>query len=493
MKQEILSINNLQAHYGQQQVLKGIDFQLNSGQLVAITGASGIGKSSFIEAILGNLHGKMQLSVDQMFLLNQEWANLPIHKRQQYYRQEIGVIFQNVLASLDPVYTIRQQLKEIMIEASEARIEQLLTSVKLDTKILNCYPHELSGGMLQRVGFALALANRPSLVIADEAYNAMDVVLQREMMTMLKAYIATHSASAIVVTHNIALAQQFCDKIYTIVDGRLNSFQPNVVASKIMVEQLFLSTEPLFEIQQLCKQYENQIIALNQINLVLNERQFIGIVGQSGSGKTTLAKILAKLTSFDSGEIRYRGQVNSYPAKQEYYKEVQYIFQNSHESFAPYQTILESLEEPLRFLHGISAKKERIRQIEELFDWLSMDKAWLDKVPSQLSGGQCQRCAIVRALLAQPKCLICDEITSSLDIDNQRLMMRALKKIQQQKQMTIILISHQISLLQEYCNQFVVMKEGSIMDVFDNDGRANDTLSDYTKQLWKMGTMTTTK
>lgn len=483
--EHILSIKNLKANYQQHEVLKGIDFQLPAGKLIAITGTSGIGKSSFIEAILGNLRGEMEISVEKMTFLNQDWANLSMSERQRFYRQNIGVIFQNVLASLDPVYTIGQQLEEILLDAHPSKIEQLMTSVRLELKTLNCYPHELSGGMLQRVGFALALANNPRVVIADEAYNAMDVVLQVEMMEMLKDYIAEQQASGIIVTHNLALAQQFCDEMYTIEDGRLEVLVPSELVSSPIVEPFSGVTQPLFEIQQLSKQYENQIIALNSIDLVLYEQQFTGIVGQSGSGKTTLAKILARLTPSDSGAIRYRGQLQNYPAKQEYYKEVQYIFQNSQESFHPQQTILESLEEPLRFLRGISSKHERVRQIEEIFDWLSLAKDWLNQLPAQLSGGQCQRCAIVRALLVQPKCLICDEITSSLDIENQRLMMRALRKIQQEKQMTVIVISHQISLLQEYCDQFVVMKEGKIVERFENTGKSVEGLSDYTKELWQ--------
>ena len=208
---------------------------------------------------------------------------------------------------------------------------------------------------------------------------------------------------------------------------------------------------------------------LQNLTLDIPKYEVTGIIGHSGAGKTTLAKIL-------SGFIPYEGNIKIEEKelrevltheKQSYYRRVQYLFQNSLLAFNPNQTILKSLEEPLRFIRKIKKRPERIQMIQDLFTSLDLELDWLEKYPYQLSGGQCQRCAIARAILAQPECLICDEITSSLDDVNQDKVIKVLQKVQEETNMTIVLISHNQSLIEAICSTVIVLNEGQLMETID--------------------------
>ena len=211
-------------------------------------------------------------------------------------------------------------------------------------------------------------------------------------------------------------------------------------------------------------------VILQNLTLDILKYEVTGIIGPSGAGKTTLAKILSGFIPYE-GRIKIEGkelrEVLAHE-KQSYYRRVQYLFQNSLLSFNPNQTIMKSLEEPLRFMRKIKNKTERIQMIQELFNSLELELDWLEKYPYQLSGGQCQRCAIARAILARSECLICDEITSSLDDANQEKVIQVLQKVQEETNMTIVLISHNQSLIEAICSNVIVLTEGQLMDAFNS-------------------------
>ena len=469
MGQTIFEVKQLNASYGQEVVLKDLNFFIKEGEVIGIIGESGIGKSTFLECLLGNIHQKVMMNAAEMMFLEENWLTLSSKKRREYLRQDIGIIFQNGQHSLDPLFTIGQQLEELMVQPNYQAMIEALKMVQLEEKVIQLYPHELSGGMLQRVMIAMAFINQPKLIITDEPFSALDAPLQMEMMQLILNLAKQYYTATIMVTHQCELAYQFCTKVLTLEEGHF--------VEKIEVEQEKYSfvrehgeqKEVFFQLKNVSNHYKDEDVILQNLTLDIPKYEVTGIIGHSGAGKTTLAKILSGFIPYE-GSIEIEGkELRELFAqeKQSYYRRVQYLFQNSLLSFNPNQTILKSLEEPLRFMRKIKNKRERIQMIQELFTTLELEFEWLEKYPHQLSGGQCQRCAIARAILSRPECLICDEITSSLDDANQEKVIQVLQKVQKETNMTIVLISHNQSLIEAFCSNVIVLTEGKLMENID--------------------------
>ena len=469
MGKTIFEVKQLNASYGQEVVLKDLDFSIEEGEVIGIIGESGIGKSTFLECILGNIHQKVMMNASEMKFLEENWLTLSSKKRREYLRQDIGIIFQNGQYSLDPLFTIGQQLEELTVQPNHQTMIETLKMVQLEEKVLQLFPHELSGGMLQRVMIVMAFINQPKLMIADEPFSALDTPLQMEMMQLIVNLAKQYHTATIMVTHQRELAYQFCTKVLTLEEGHFVEKRELLQEKCSFVREHGEQKEVFFQLKNVSNHYKDEDVILQNLTLDIPKYEVTGIIGHSGAGKTTLAKIL-------SGFIPYEGNIKieekelrellAYE-KQSYYRRVQYLFQNSLLSFNPNQTILKSLEEPLRFMRRIKSHPERIRMIQELFTSLELELAWLEKYPHQLSGGQCQRCAIARAILAQPECLICDEITSSLDDANQEKVIQVLQKIQEETNMTILFISHNQSLIESICSNVIVLTEGRLMEKID--------------------------
>ena len=465
----VFDVKQLNASYGEELVLKNLDFSIAEGEVIGIIGESGIGKSTFLECILGNIHQKVIMNATKMKFLEENWLNLESKKRREHLRQDIGIIFQNGQHSLDPLFTIGQQLKELMVQPEPQKIIETLKMVQLEEKVLHLYPHELSGGMLQRVMIAMAFINQPKLIIADEPFSALDAPLQMEMMQLIVTVATQYQTATIMVTHQQELAYQCCTKVLTLEEGHFVEKEEAPQERIPFVRDTTVEKEVFFQLKNVSNHYQSNDAILQSVTVDIPKYEVTGIIGHSGAGKTTLAKIL-------SGFIPYEGNIKieekelrellAYE-KQSYYRRVQYLFQNSLLSFNPNQTILKSLEEPLRFMRRIKSHPERIRMIQELFTSLELELAWLEKYPHQLSGGQCQRCAIARAILAQPECLICDEITSSLDDANQEKVIKVLHKVQEETNMTILFISHNQSLIESFCSNVIVLNEGRLIEKID--------------------------
>ena len=464
----VFCVKQLNSSYGDELFLKNLDFSIAESEVIGIIGESGIGKSTFLECILGNIHQKVIMNATEMKFLDENWLNLESKKRREYLRQDIGIIFQNGQHSLDPLFTIGQQLKELMVQPEPQKIIETLKIVQLEEKVLHLYPHELSGGMLQRVMIAMAFINQPKLIIADEPFSALDAPLQMEMMQLIVTVATQYQTATIMVTHQQELAYQCCTKVLTLEEGHFVEKEEAPQERIPFVRDTTVEKEVFFQLKNVSNHYQSNDAILQSVTVDIPKYEVTGIMGHSGAGKTTLAKILSGFIPYE-GSIEIEGkelrELLAYE-KQSYYRRVQYLFQNSLLSFNPNQTILKSLEEPLRFMRRIKSHTERIRMIQELFTRLELELAWLEKYPHQLSGGQCQRCAIARAILAQPECLICDEITSSLDDANQEKVIKVLHKVQEETNMTILFISHNQSLIESICSNVIVLNEGRLMETF---------------------------
>ena len=464
MGKTFFEVKQLKASYRQEVILKNLDFSIKEGEVIGIIGESGIGKSTFLECLLGNIHQKVMMSASEMKFLEENWLTLSSKRRREYLRQDIGIIFQNGQHSLDPLFTIGQQLEEIMLEANPQKIIETLKMVQLKETVLHLYPHELSGGMLQRVMIAMAFINQPKLILADEPFSALDVPLQ--MVQLIVHLAKQYSTATIMVTHQRELAYKFCTKVLTLEEGKLVAQKKDSLKTFNFNRLSNEKKETFFQLKNVTSHYKNENLILKNLTFDIPKYEVTGIIGHSGAGKTTLARILSGFIPYE-GHILIEGkELREVLAqeKQGYYRRVQYLFQNSLLSFNPNQTVLKSLEEPLRFVRKIKDRPERIQMIEELFLKLELELDWLNKYPHQLSGGQCQRCAIARAIFAQPECLICDEITSSLDEANQEKVIQVLQKVQEETNMTIVLISHNQLLIEAICSTVVALKEGQFIE-----------------------------
>lgn len=469
MEKTIFDVKQLNASYGEELVLKNLDFSIVEGEVIGIIGESGIGKSTFLECILGNIHQKVIMNATKMKFLEENWLNLDSKKRREYLRQDIGIIFQNGQHSLDPLFTIGQQLKELMVQPEPQKIIETLKMVQLEEKVLHLYPHELSGGMLQRVMIAMAFINQPKLIIADEPFSALDAPLQKEMVQLIVNLAKQYDTATIMVTHQRELAYQFCTKVLTLEEGYFVEKEEKVEEKISIVRDRGDQKEVFFQLKNVSNHYKDEEVILQNLTLDIPKYEVTGIIGHSGAGKTTLAKILSGFIPYE-GRIKIEGkelrEVLTHE-KQSYYQRVQYLFQNSLLAFNPNQTIVKSLEEPLRFMRKIKKRPERIQMIQDLFIKLELECDWLEKYPHQLSGGQCQRCTVARAILAQPECLICDEITSALDDANQDKVLKVLRKVQEETNMTIVFISHNQALIEAICSNVIVLNEGRLMETID--------------------------
>ena len=465
----VFDVKQLNASYGEELVLKNLDFSIVEGEVIGIIGESGIGKSTFLECILGNIHQKVIMNATKMKFLEENWLNLDSKKRREYLRQDIGIIFQNGQHSLDPLFTIGQQLKELMVQPEPQKIIETLKMVQLEEKVLHLYPHELSGGMLQRVMIAMAFINQPKLIIADEPFSSLDAPLQKEMVQLIVNLAKQYDTATIMVTHQRELAYQFCTKVLTLEEGYFVEKEEKVEEKISIVRDRGDQKEVFFQLKNVSNHYKDEEVILQNLTLDIPKYEVTGIIGHSGAGKTTLAKILSGFIPYE-GRIKIEGkelrEVLTHE-KQSYYQRVQYLFQNSLLAFNPNQTIVKSLEEPLRFMRKIKKRPERIQMIQDLFIKLELECDWLEKYPHQLSGGQCQRCAVARAILAQLECLICDEITSALDDANQDKVLKVLRKVQEETNMTIVFISHNQALIEAICSNVIVLNEGRLMETID--------------------------
>ena len=475
MEKIIFEVKQLNASYGQEVVLKDLDFSIKKGEVIGIIGESGIGKSTFLECLLGNIHQKVMMNASEMKFLEENWLTLSSKKRREYLRQDIGIIFQNGQHSLDPLFTIGQQLEELMVQPNHQTMIETLKMVQLEEKVLQLYPHELSGGMLQRVMIAMAFINQPKLIIADEPFSAFDAPLQMEMMQLIVNLAKQYDTATIMVTHQRELAYQFCTKVLTLEEGHFVDKKVVLQEKCSFVRNYGEQKEVFFQLKNVSNHYKDEVVILQNLTLDIPKYEVTGIIGHSGAGKTTLAKILSGFIPYEGSILIAGKELREVLAheKQSYYRRVQYLFQNSLLAFNPNQTIVKSLEEPLRFMRKIKSKTERIRMIQELFTSLDLELDWLEKYPLQLSGGQCQRCAIARAILAQPECLICDEITSALDDANQKKVIQVLQKIQEETNMTIVLISHNQTLIEAICSNVIVLNEGQLMETFISEDKVH--------------------
>ncbi|WP_199061940.1 ABC transporter ATP-binding protein [Serratia sp. ASV30] len=519
----LLELDNVSIAYQQgnssQRVVHNVSFTIQPGEVVALVGESGSGKTTTAQAIIGLLAENGRLEQGAIRLNGTDIADWSPRQLDAVRGAQISLIPQDPASSLNPVKTIGEQVAEIINihqrlprKRVQLRVVELLTRVGLTHPELRArqYPHELSGGMKQRVLIAIAMALRPALIIADEPTSALDVTVQKRILDLIDELRQEFGTAVLFVTHDLGVAAERADRLLVFRHGRvqeqgqtaavlqapaheytrrlfadvpsLASVAPPAIARKV---------EPAIVVNELVKDFRfagrggQAFRALDRVSFSVQRGTTHALVGESGSGKTTLARCLLGFQRPDAGQIiidgvdftRLKGE-----ALRQFRRRIQLVYQNPFASLDPAQTLYQAIEEPLLNFEPV-AKAERYRRVRELFERVALPAELLTRKPRELSGGQRQRVAIARALILQPRVLVLDEATSALDVTVQAQILRLLQQLQQELGLTYLFISHDLATVRQISHSVSVLCRGEQVDVGTTAEIFARPGSDYTRQL----------
>ena len=553
----LLSVKNLTVRFKNQQqvwvnVVQDLTFDIAAQQTVAIVGESGSGKSVSALAIMGLLPTpNSQVSTkSKLEFEGENLLTLSLHARRQHCGHDLAMIFQEPMSSLNPVFTVGSQIAEALrlqhklsAEKLKARVIELLQEVGISSAEHRyyAYPSELSGGQQQRVMIAIALACEPKLLIADEPTTALDVTIQKQIISLLTQLCERRKMSMIFITHDLALVAEVADRVIVMRHGKIReqgqlrqilhdpqdhytqallycrpridcrpmrlpvisdfidhngqAIQQNncIFSSKQRQRGLTGQEAIILEAKHLKKSFysrtglwhKEENIAVQDASFKLAKGKTLGLVGESGSGKTTIGMLLMRLQPADGGEVLIDGQdILTMNAKQfaAYQTRIQIIFQNPYASLNPRMSVGEIITEPMR-IHAIGQQEQYKSRAINLLERVGLAASAYDLYPHEFSGGQRQRIAIARCLALQPEIIICDESVSALDVSVQAQVLNLLQELQDEFGLSYIFISHDLAVIKYISDQVMVMQHGQIVEVANADQLYQHPKHPYTQQL----------
>lgn len=512
-----------------------LSYELRQGQTLAIVGESGSGKSIGSLALLGLLPENLTIRGEVQLASNLGMTALPIvnsRERNASLRavrgQRIGMVFQEPMTALNPLHTVAKQIAESLRLSSvpkkswRDRSIALLNDVNITDPAdkLKRYPHELSGGQRQRVMIAMALAQQPDILIADEPTTALDVTLQHEILELLDDLKHQHNMAMVLISHDLNLVRRYSDEVIVMRQGQTIEQgptaavfnQPQAEYTRTLIQQdfgqaLMLRTDEqsqhvtVLQVNHLQVQFpiEKSLFggtkrwfdAVKDVNMSLKKGQALGVVGESGSGKTTIALALSQLLSNQarvSGQIQINGQeISTLPKKalRAFRSQIQMVFQDPFASINPRMTVLQIVEEGL-LVQGVD-KAARQQAVMESLATVHLPIEFAQRYPHELSGGQRQRVALARALIMKPSLLILDEPTSALDSTTQVTVVKLLREIQEKLNISYVFISHDLKVVRALCQQVMVLKNGVCVEFGDAQTVFNRPQHPYAKKLLQAG------
>ena len=550
----ILIIKNLTVTYplGPQgkdelKALDQISISLNAGQITGIVGESGAGKSTIGKAILGLLDSPAKLVSGEIRFLGNSLIGLSEAQFQSLRGNQTGYIYQNPMTALNPVLTIGEQV----IEAIEANTNmrgrnareyaiQLLerADVSFAEDRLQKYPHQLSGGLCQRIVFAIAIAAKPKLIIADEPTTALDVTVQQSVLQTLIKLSQQEQIAIILITHDIGVIAETCDYVYVLRHGKhveqdetnkvlqqpRQDYTRSLMASVPLIEKRLhrfaineennledvstglqylqekqsaqdATNKPLLEVRNLSKIFitpsslfksKQSFTAVKDVNFTVQSGETVGIVGESGSGKTTIGRMILGLENITKGNIIYRGKdlklINDSNERRKHCLSMQCIFQDPYSSLNPRMSAGENIAYGLK-IHNLIDSNNAKSLAQDLMSLVGLKREDDEKLPHAFSGGERQRIGIARALGYRPDFIFCDEPTSALDVSVQANLLNLLKDLQEQFSLTLLFVSHDLAVIRQMCDRVIVMKDGEALENGSNENIFEKPKHAYTRTL----------
>ena len=540
---EILNVSNLstafQSDYGSKQALKNISFKINEGEVLALVGESGSGKTVTSLSIMGLLPNNAYIQGGNINLIDKKNNQVNIlkltdEKHNLIRGNDISMVFQEPMTCLNPTMTIGDQIVEVILnhkkisktKAVKNMIDLLgLVEIPDPTQRAREYPHQLSGGMRQRVMISIALACTPKLIIADEPTSALDVTIQAQLLQLLmklKNSIVSKT-SILFITHDLGIVRELADRVIVMYQGEIveegkvkdvfdnpkHSYTRNLIQSlpefkleerkltkkddnkqtKVNDNEIILKIENLFKEfpveKGFFKESNETVKAVQDISLNVKKNEVLGLVGESGSGKSTLGKSIIKLLQPSRGKIYFNNEnISEYSNKQmiKIRQKMQMIFQDPFASLNPRKNILDTLIEPI-LVHNLMKKNEAINYIKEIINDVGLPIESLRRFPHEFSGGQRQRIGIARALVLKPEFIVADEPVSALDVSIQAQVLNLLEKLKKNYNLTMIFISHDLSVIEFFCDKVAVMYLGHIVEIAPVSKLFNNPKHSYTRAL----------
>ena len=521
MTEPLLRATNLSVAFSQGGVetaaVRGVDFHVEKGETVAIVGESGSGKSVSALSIVGLLPENAAISGSVRYKDTEMIGADPVQLR-RIRGNDISFIFQEPMTSLNPLHTLEKQIGESLTlhqklqgDAARARAVDLLAKTGIDNpeSRLKSYPHQLSGGQRQRVMIAVALANNPDLLVADEPTTALDVTIQAQILQLLAELKSAEEMSLLFITHDLNIVRSIADRVYVMKDGQFvetgkkddvfdrpshrytqrllaaePSGEPDPVPERSEAIMQAKNVKVWFPIQRgLIRRTVGYIKAVNPSNFEVKRGETVGVVGESGSGKTTLALAMMRLVA-STGDIRFLDQdiqgLKS-TALRPVRRNMQMVFQDPYGSLSPRMTIEQIVSEGLR-VHGVSEGKRR-KLVAEILEEVGLDADMLQRYPHEFSGGQRQRIAIARAMILHPKLVVLDEPTSALDRTVQAQIIDLLLGIQRKHELSYLFISHDLRVVRALSHKIIVMRNGDIVESGSSVEVFNNPKTPYTREL----------
>lgn len=513
------------------EAVRDFDMTIYPGQKVAIVGESGSGKSTSAMAVLGLLPGTGKVTGGSIKLRGEELTKLDEKGWQKIRGNRIGLVPQDPMSNLNPVWRIGTQVEESLkanniVEGSERhqRVIELLEHAGLPDaeRRAGQFPHEFSGGMRQRALIAMGLAANPELLIADEPTSALDVTVQKRILDHLEMLTQESQTALLFITHDLGLAAERADHLLVMHRGRvvergpsldilrnpkhpytrrLVNAAPSLTAARTHAalkdeDVTVAETKPedvVIRVDNLVKEFDvrgqkgakKTLRAVDEVSFDLRRGTTLALVGESGSGKSTVANMALSLLEPTSGTVYFEGRDISELNRKELFnlrRKMQVVFQNPYGSLDPMYSIYRCIEEPLR-LHKVGSRKERDARVAELLDMVQMPRSALRRYPNELSGGQRQRIAIARAMALGPEVIVLDEAVSALDVLVQDQILQLLKGLQDEMNLSYLFITHDLAVVRETADDIVVMRQGKVVEQGPADAIFADPQADYTRNL----------
>ena len=532
MNNPIISVNNLSVEYvtgiKSVQAVHNVSFEINSGEIFGLVGESGSGKSTVVQAMMRILPPPALISKGNVFINNEDIMAASEADIINFRWKKISIVMQSALNALNPVLSVREQIHDVLKihkgligREADNRAKELLSLVDIEYNRLDSFPHQLSGGMKQRIVIAIALAIMPPIIIMDEPTTALDVIVEREIISKVIELRKKLDFTILFITHDLNLLLEFADRLAIMKDGEVveldevkniqkggkHPYTKKLIGSipsasgvrqkglLTKPDKLTFPKDPILEVKDLEKVFQSsnifnkqKLIAVNGVSFKIFKGEIIGLVGESGSGKSTIAKLVTRLMRPSAGSIYLNGQnkkvTESRNVPLEYRKTVQMVFQDPFGSLNSIHTVYHHLARPL-FRHKLKDQTEMFPYIVHLLEKVGLtpgDK-FAKKFPHEMSGGERQRVAIARALSLDPQIIVADEPTSMLDVSIRMDVLEIFAKMRKENNLTVLFITHDLASARYLADRIIVLKNGAIVEENASEKLIQSPKKEYTKQL----------